>query len=456
MMKRFPELRGDSSPLSDASDASLGDSSQLSEGSNATPGDSRPLSGQSLGEPRARDNSPNPALGPERSNEHPPLAERAFRVTPFMAMEILEAAQRLEAEGESVIHMEVGEPDFRTPEVIVEAMRRALAAGAFKYTHSLGDMELREALSAHYLRRYGIDVSPERFLICPGTSPGLMLLLGALLDPGDEILMTDPHYSCYPNLAAFFGGVPRYFPVLEQDGFKINPETVKSRSTKKAKAVLINSPANPTGAVLEPWRLKGLSAAGLRIISDEIYHGLNYGGDRDHSILEYDDGAIVVGGFSKAFAMTGWRVGYLVLPPELVRPMRSITQNFIISVNAACQKAAAAALNEAWPEVEAMRAVYDRRRRVIIDGLRALGLGIMIEPEGAFYVLARADHLGRDSMSLAKDILQKAKVGLTPGADFGDGAEGFLRFSYATSEDNIREGLRRLGRYLAERQDSAS
>jgi aspartate/methionine/tyrosine aminotransferase len=381
----------------------------------------------------------------------PAPAARASSVTPFMAMEILEAAQRLEAAGRHVIHMEVGEPDFRTPEVVVEAMRRALADGAFKYTHSQGDPALREALAAHYLRRYGLEISPERFVVCPGTSTGMLLLFGAILSPGDRVLLGDPRYSCYPNLISFFGGRPLYCPTSEADGFKTRPGDLKAMLAPDVKAILINSPANPTGAVLEPWRLEGLGSLGPLIVSDEIYHGLSYGADRDHSILEYTDRAVVVGGFSKAFAMTGWRVGYLILPPELVRPMRSLSQNFVISVNAAAQKAAIAALESAWPEVEAMRAVYDRRRRILIKGLRELGLGVMVEPEGAFYVLARADHLGRDSMALAFEILEGALVGLTPGADFGAGAEGFLRFSYATAEENIVEGLRRLGGYLAGR-----
>jgi aspartate/methionine/tyrosine aminotransferase len=383
------------------------------------------------------------------------LAARAGSVTPFMAMEVLEAAQRMEAQGEQIIHMEVGEPDFRTPEVVVEAMARALSSGSFKYTHSQGDPALREALAAFYHRRYGLGISPERFIICPGTSTGLMLLMGAILSPGDQVLMGDPRYSCYPNFVTFFGGSPLYCPVKESEGFRLRPRDAESALTARVKAILINSPANPTGAVLPPERLRGLAALGPLIVSDEIYHGLNYGQDRDHSILEYTDNAVVVGGFSKAFAMTGWRVGYLIVPEALIRPMRSLSQNFVISVNAACQKAAIAALDHAWPEVEKMRLVYDSRRKVLLKGLKELGLGVMVEPEGAFYVLARADHLSRDSMGLAFEILSGAKVGLTPGLDFGAGAEGFLRFSYATSEDNIKEGLRRLGDYFAARKDKA-
>jgi aspartate/methionine/tyrosine aminotransferase len=204
--------------------------------------------------------------------------------------------------------------------------------------------------------------------------------------------------------------------------------------------------------VLGPDRLKGLAALGKLIVSDEIYHGLSYLEERDHSILEYCDHAVVVGGFSKSFAMTGWRVGYLILPPSMVRTMRSLSQNFVISVNSAVQKAAAAALREGWPEVEKNRSVYDRRRRLLIAGLKKLGLGVMVEPAGAFYVLARADHLDSDSKRLVFDVLEKAGVGLTPGAEFGQGAEGFLRFSYAASEEDLMEALRRLENFIGDRR----
>ncbi|MDR2301368.1 MAG: pyridoxal phosphate-dependent aminotransferase [Deltaproteobacteria bacterium] len=379
------------------------------------------------------------------------MAQRALSVTPFMVMEVMDAAQRLERAGRNVIHMEVGEPDFRTPRVIVEAMEKALTTGAFKYGHSQGDPELRESLSWHYKERYGVDIDPDRFLICPGTSPGLLLLFGALLEAGDAVLMSDPAYCCYPNLVKFFGGRVVFSPVNESEGFRLNPDEVKKKLNSSIKAILINSPANPTGAVLGPDYLKGLANLDRLIISDEIYHGLSYLDERDHTILEYTDQAVVVGGFSKAFAMTGWRVGYLILPPDMVRSLLSMSQNFVISTNAAAQKAASVALRQAWPEVLKMRSVYDRRRKVLIEGLRALGLGLMSDPAGAFYVLARADHLNPDSKSLVFEILNEVAVGLTPGIEFGSGAEGFLRFSYATSEANILEGLNRLSDFISAR-----
>ncbi|MDR1037077.1 MAG: pyridoxal phosphate-dependent aminotransferase [Deltaproteobacteria bacterium] len=371
-----------------------------------------------------------------------------------MVMEVLERARELEAQGRTVVHMEVGEPDFPTPDFVVEAMRRALDTGeSFGYAHSLGDPELREALSRHYLRRYGIAVGPERFLVCPGTSAGMALLFGAVLEPGDKVVLSDPCYSCYPNFVRFCGGVPVFQKVHERDGFRFDPDALKGllKRERGVKAVMVNSPANPTGAVLDPERMKAIAELGPFVISDEIYHGLNYLEERDHSFLEYTDRCAVVGGLSKSWAMTGWRVGHLALPPDLARPLQTLAQNFVISVNSAVQKAAAVALDEGWPEVERMRSVYDSRRKLLLDGLRRLGLVVMAEPAGAFYILARADHVNPDSRALVFEILEEAGVGCVPGREFGAGAEGFLRFSYAVSSEGIEEALRRLEGFLAAR-----
>ncbi|MDR2459219.1 MAG: pyridoxal phosphate-dependent aminotransferase [Deltaproteobacteria bacterium] len=383
----------------------------------------------------------------------PPLSERANRVTPFMVMEVMEKARQLESEGRSVIHMEVGEPDFPTPSVVVETMVKAIQDGAYYYAHSQGTPLLREALSRHYKKHYGVSIPPHRFLVTPGTSVGLSLLFGALLEPGDSVILSNPYYACYPNFVEFYGGKPLLSLVKEVDGFKLDPSALKEliAANSKVKAILINSPANPTGAVLEPKRLKAIAELGPLVISDEIYHGLSYQEERDHTILEYTDRAVVVGGFSKAYSMTGWRIGYLIVPEPYVRPLQSICQNFVISVNSAVQMAAETALEHAWPEVERMRFLYDKRRKLMINGLRSLGLGILVEPFGAFYVLANVSHVNGDSRALAMEILDKAGLATTPGCEFGSGAEGFLRFSYATSPENIDEGLLRLKNFLAEK-----
>jgi aspartate/methionine/tyrosine aminotransferase len=371
-----------------------------------------------------------------------------------MVMEVLERARELEARGRSIIHMEVGEPDFPTPGFVVEAMRRALGAGdSFGYAHSLGDPELREALARHFRRRYGIEISPERFLVCPGTSAGMSLLFGALLEPGDKVILSDPCYSCYPNFVRFHGGVPVFLRVHERDGFRLDPDELRRllRKERGVKALVINSPANPTGAVLGPDRLKAIAEAGVFIVSDEIYHGLSYQDERDHTILEYTDRCAVVGGLSKSWAMTGWRVGHLALPQELARPLQTLAQNFVISVNSAVQKAAIAALEEGWQEVERMREIYDSRRKLLLEGLRRLGLKVMADPAGAFYILARADHVNPDSKALVFELLEEAGVGCVPGREFGAGAEGFLRFSYAVGSGGIEEALLRLEGFLDRR-----
>ncbi|GHV56677.1 aminotransferase [Deltaproteobacteria bacterium] len=379
------------------------------------------------------------------------LAARTTGITPFIVMDILERARALSAQGRRIIQLQIGEPDFDTPEVILQAYARALAAGQTHYTPSLGDPELKEALAAHYQKRYGVRVAPERFFICPGSSVGFTFLFSALLDPGDEVILSDPCYPCYDNMVRFFGGRPKYVPVREEDGFLYRPEEIRVRLTDSVKAIVINSPANPTGTILDEARLREIAALERLVISDEIYHGLTYGEEPAHSVVEYTDRAVVVSGFSKLFAMTGLRLGYLIVPPEFIRPLTILTQNLLISTCAAVQKAGISALTEAWPAVEVMRQTYDRRRRLLLAGLARLGLKVRVEPTGAFYILANARHLAADSYALAFDILEKAGVGTDPGIDFGPGAEGFLRFSYANSEANIEEALERLKKYLEDR-----
>ncbi|MCI7568482.1 MAG: pyridoxal phosphate-dependent aminotransferase [Desulfovibrio sp.] len=375
-------------------------------------------------------------------------AQRVDGVSPFLAMEVLERAQQLERRGVPVIHLELGEPDFATPACIRDAAVAALDEGYTHYTHSLGDCDLREVLAGFYARRYGVRLHPDQFLIFPGSSPAMMLLFAALLDPGDEVIVSNPCYACYPNFVRFAGGVPVSVPTSEEEGFQFRPEETAARVTSATRAILINSPCNPTGIVLEPARMRALAGLGPLIISDEIYHGLTYGDAEEHSILEFTENAVVIGGFSKAYAMTGWRLGYLIVPRRLIRPMQALMQNFFLSTNSAVQRAGIAALTCADADVARMRDIYDERRRFLLDALPKLGFRIPVEPKGAFYMLINARHLGADSRTLAFDLLEKAHIGVTPGIDFGSGTEGFLRLSYANSLENLREAMRRLELYI--------
>jgi (5-formylfuran-3-yl)methyl phosphate transaminase len=368
-------------------------------------------------------------------------------------MEILEEAQRLERSGIDVVHFEVGEPDFETPQCVREAARRALDAGDTHYTHSLGTRELRDAIGEHYAARYGVDVSPDEILVTCGTSPALSLLFSSLLQPGDEVIIPDPYYACYPNFIRFAGGVPVPVGCDPCDGYQLHAAAVRERITPRTKAILINSPANPTGAVLSSATLDALAELGPTIVSDEIYHGLTYVGE-ERSALEFagTDRVCVLNGFSKAYAMTGWRLGYVIASADRIRTMQRLHQNFFISASSFVQAAGVTALREAGPDAARMRTVYDERRHFMRERLAGAGLSVAVEPAGAFYMLIDVRDYSNDSLSLAFDVLHEAHVAVTPGVDFGRNAEGHLRLSYATSLERISEGIERLGRYFAGRR----
>jgi len=375
------------------------------------------------------------------------ISKKAQEIPPFIVMDVLEKAQELERNGEHVIHLEVGEPDFDTPECIREACYRAICEGKTHYTHSLGLIELREVIAEDYWKKYRVKVSPEQILIASGTSPAMLLLFSALLEPGDEVILSNPYYPCYPNIIRFVDGSPVFVKVLEEEGFQYLPEMIEEKLNPKVKGIMINSPSNPTGNVMRPERMKEITKFSPFIISDEIYHGLVYEG-KVHTILEFTDRAFVINGFSKLYAMTGWRLGYLIAPKEFIRPMQKIQQNLFISASSFAQWGALIGLKEAEKDVQKMRETYDQRRRFLIPKLKELGFGITVEPTGAFYILANAKKFSNDSYHLAFDILKNAKVGVAPGIDFGTNAEGYLRFCYANSLENIEEGMNRLERYL--------
>jgi len=376
------------------------------------------------------------------------ITDRARTIPPFIVMDVLEKAQEMERQGQEIIHLEIGEPDFDTPWCIKEAGQKAIMDGQTHYTHSLGLLELREAIAENYYDRYKVQVSPDNIIVTSGTSPAMFMFFAAWLEAGDEVIISNPHYACYPNFVRFFDAKPVFVNVYEDDGFQLKSGEIVQQLSTRTKAVFINSPANPTGQLLSEDRMRMIVKVSPLVISDEIYHGLVYGFMREHSILEYTDRAVVINGFSKLYAMTGWRLGYIIAPDEFIRPMQKIQQNFYICAPSISQWAGLAALKQAGPDVEAMRTIYDERRKFLLQGLKKLGFDIKVEPFGAFYVLVNAKHLGDDSLTLADHILENAHVAVTPGIDFGTNAEGYLRFSYATSVENIGEGLRRLEEYL--------
>lgn len=382
-----------------------------------------------------------------------PGARRLQDVEPFLAMEVLERALALEREGAPVLHLEVGEPDFPAPEPVLAACERALRAGATHYTDSRGLLALREAIAADLDRRFGISPDPGRILVTMGTSPAMSLAFQTLLDPGDEVILGTPHYPCVPNFIRLAGGVPVPVATDPADRYRLDPDRVRAAMTSRTRAIVVCSPANPTGAIQPRETLAALAGLGPTLVSDEIYDGLVYDGAPLSSVLEHSDQAFVLDGFSKRYAMTGFRLGWMVAPEWAARPLQVLHQSLFISASSFVQHAGIAALQHGGPAVEAMRTTYAARRDRLAAGLRRLGFGLPHDPQGAFYILADArplGPLGRDSRALAFALLERAHVGVTPGIDFGPAAEGWLRFCYAVADEVIDEALLRLERVLPE------
>jgi aspartate/methionine/tyrosine aminotransferase len=380
-----------------------------------------------------------------------PIAKRAALLKPFLVMEVLERAKELEQEGRHIVHLEVGEPDFATPELVCDAAQAAIQAGHTHYTHSLGALRLREELARRYADLHGVEVPPERILITSGSSLAMLYAFGALIEPGDEVIAATPHYPCYPNFVRFFGGVFREVPTDPDDGYRLDPDAVRDAITPRTKLLLLNSPANPTGAVLDAERLHRLAALGIPILSDEIYHGIVYGPPAPTALVA-DPDALIVDGASKRYAMTGWRLGWMVAPGGLIRTLQTMQQNFMISAGDFVQEASVAAMAQCDADTQRMVKEYRKRRDLMVELFRALGFGIPAMPEGAFYVYADASRFTRDSLAFAFELLECAGVGVAPGLDFGDAGRQAIRLCYAASEEDIREAARRIGEYLQCRQ----
>lgn len=374
-------------------------------------------------------------------------------------MDILEEAEQLERAGKDIIHLEIGEPDFATPDFIVNAAVEALKKGQTRYTHSMGLLELREAICAHYQKNYGVTVSPEQVIVTSGTSPALFMILSALVEEGDEVVVPDPSYACYKNVIEFVGGKPRFVPVYDENGYEIIPDDLEKQISNRTRALMFNSPSNPTGTTLSRENLQQLAEMaekhGFYLISDEIYHGLVYEGE-SVSALEVSQRCFVVNGFSKAYAMTGWRLGYLIAPQEFIRPLQKIQQNLFICAANFVQHAGIAALKQGDDFVSSVRQEYDKRRKYLVPELRRLGFDIKTTPQGAFYVLAGCRKFADSSLEFSRELLHRAGVAVTPGIDFGPNAEGYVRFSYANSLENLKRAVERLEDYLIHRRKHES
>ncbi len=375
------------------------------------------------------------------------LATRVELVEPFLAMEVMERALELERQGAHVIHLEVGEPDFPPPPEVSAACERALRAGETRYTDSRGLAELREAIALDHERRAGVRLSPDRILVTNGTSSAMLLVFSLLVSPGDEVILPSPHYACYPGFIHVAGGIPVVIPTRAEQAYRVDVATIKRAITPKTRAIVLGSPANPTGAVQSEGTLRQLVELGVPLISDEIYSGLCYDGS-ERSALAMGDEVFVLDGFSKRYAMTGFRLGYVIAPESALRPLQILAQNLFISANSFVQRAGIAALAHGSASLARMRKTYLRRRGSMLQGLREIGFVVPTEPAGAFYIFADARAFGSDSRALAFELLERARVAVTPGIDFGEAGEGWLRFSYAASDEDIREGLERLATVL--------
>ncbi len=382
------------------------------------------------------------------------LAARMAHIDPFEAMEVQTLARECEARGMDVIHLEIGEPDFRTPAPVVEAAKRALDGKPMFYTSALGLAELREAISRFYRDRYKVEVPASRIIVTAGSSAALLLAFGVLLDPGDEVLQADPSYPCNRHFARTLGAVPCLAAVGPESRYQMTADVARRHWTDRTRAALVASPANPTGTMVTPQEIRELAALarekGAALIVDEIYHGLVYDGQPPYTALQAGDDVFVINSFSKYWQMTGWRLGWLVAPQHYVREVEKLAQNLFISPSTVAQHAALACFEPATLEiVEARRRELDERRRFLIPALQGLGFGVPVIPQGAYYIYADSSKLAADSFALARANLVEAGVAMTPGKDFGrHEPERHMRIAYTDTVARLEEAVARIRRFL--------
>lgn len=383
------------------------------------------------------------------------LTARSRRIQPFHVMSLLARARELEANGRDIVHMEIGEPDFATAEPVRLAGQKALADGRTGYLPAAGLPALREAIAEYYARRYNADVAPARILITPGASGALVIALAMLADPGRSVLLPDPGYPCNRNFVELVDAIPRAVRVSAATDYQLTADLAKAACDEQTAAMLVGSPGNPTGTLATVADLQGLAALAaersIGLIVDEIYHGLHYGDDPAQAVVHAPD-AIVVNSFSKYFGMTGWRLGWMVVPADWVPVAEKLMQNLFINASTPAQYAALACFTpEAEAIFEARREAFRERRDFLLPALRELGFHVPGNPAGAFYLYADVSALCDDSERLAQGLLEQAGVAVTPGLDFERTApERHLRFAYTTDQSRLAEAVERIARYLRE------
>ena len=382
------------------------------------------------------------------------VAARMAHIDPFEVMEIQTLAREVEARGHDVVHLEIGEPDFRTPAPVVEAAKRALDREPMFYTSALGLAKLREAIAGFYAQRYGVTIDPGRVVVTAGSSAALLLAFGVLLDAGDEVLLSDPSYPCNRHFVRTLGAVPKPVAVGADTGYQLTAALAARHWSDRTRLVMVGSPSNPTGTLVPPEEVLKLAALvrekRATLLADEIYHGLTYCIDA-RTAAEAGEDVLVVNSFSKYFQMTGWRLGWLVAPPSLVRRIEVLAQNLFISPSTLAQHAALACFApETIAILEERRAELDARRKFLLPALESLGFRVPVVPQGAFYVYADCSALTDDSFQFARRVLTEAHVAITPGKDFGrHKPERHVRIAYTQPVARLEEAVARLRRFLS-------
>jgi aspartate/methionine/tyrosine aminotransferase len=387
---------------------------------------------------------------------HNNLASRLDHIAPFHVMELMKMASALEEQGRHLIHMGIGEPDFTAPQTVIDAAAKAMADGRLQYTSALGLPALREAIATYYLQQYGLTIPASRIIVTAGASAALLLACAALVEPGKEVLMPDPCYPCNRHFVAAFNGQAKLVASGAEDRFQLSDQMVRQNWDDNTSGVLLASPSNPTGTSISTSELTAIIASvkqrGGFTIVDEIYQGLTYD-TAPFSALSLDDDVVVINSFSKYFNMTGWRLGWIVVPERIVPQIEKLAQNLFICASSVAQYAALACFAPDTMDVyESRKAEFKRRRDYIVPALRALGFGIPVMPDGAFYVYADCSAFTDDADAFAKEVLTEAGVVIVPGLDFGPAtANTYVRLSYANSFENLQEAVARLSQFLQSR-----